>query len=277
MLWIWFLVYYIFFEQIRDTQWNTEASMRLLGDWLCYQTLIQAAALLITECTQVFRGSSLTACQRGFSQGRMNLLLARWAHFRTTSQYDYTKMLLYRHTKTAASLCFADLWALLSTWISRCFPSLCLQTSEKSLVLELFSQQIILFLNTPHCNLKNQMSHVFIRSTVRRDLRKWINLIMKSKCCLLKITSLQNGGWWGGEGGELSLELSYFTLSSLIYRKNTTNLLFLQHKGFIQVNTLRILPVMFAQLDHKESLWAKGSGDIAWPQRALLSSHVHLP
>jgi len=58
----------------------------------------------------------------------------------------------------------------------------------------------------------------------------------------------------GGERGELSLELSSFTLNSLIYRKNTTNLLFLLHKGFIQVNTLRILPVMFAQLDHKESL-----------------------
>lgn len=43
-------------------------------------------------------------------------------------------------------------------------------------------------------------------------------------------------------------------LNSLIYRKNTTNLLFLQYKGFIQVNMLRMLPVVFAQLDHKEFL-----------------------
>lgn len=81
----------------------------------------------------------------------------------------------------------------------------------------------------------------------------------------------------GGGGGELSLELNSSTLNSFIYRKNTTNFLFLQHKGFIQVNTSRILPVVFAQLDHKESLWAGGAGDTARPRGALLSSRVHLP
>lgn len=62
---------------------------------------------------------------------------------------------------------------------------------------------------------------------------------------------------WGGRG-ELSLELNSSTLNRLIDRKNTTNLLFLQHKAFIQVNMLRMLPVVFAQLDHKEFLVAVG-------------------
>lgn len=66
-------------------------------------------------------------------------------------------------------------------------------------------------------------------------------------------------------------------LNSLIYRKNTTNLLFLQHKGFIQVNMLRMLPVVFAQLDHKEFLWAGVVRTIAQPWRALLPSCLHLP
>lgn len=61
-----------------------------------------------------------------------------------------------------------------------------------------------------------------------------------------------------GGRGELSLELNSSTLNRLIYRKNTTNLLFLQHKDFIQVNMLRMLPVVFAQLDHKEFLVAEG-------------------
>lgn len=55
------------FEQTRDTQCNTEASMRLSGDWPRHSpsdTVIQAAALLITVCTQVLRGSSLTAYTR---------------------------------------------------------------------------------------------------------------------------------------------------------------------------------------------------------------------
>lgn len=58
----------------------------------------------------------------------------------------------------------------------------------------------------------------------------------------------------GGVGRGLSLELNSSTLNSLIYRKNTTNLLFVQQKGFTQVNTLRMLPVVFAQLDYKEFL-----------------------
>lgn len=61
-----------------------------------------------------------------------------------------------------------------------------------------------------------------------------------------------------GGRGELSLELNSSTLNRLIYRKNTTNLLFLQHKAFIQVNMLRMLPVVFAQLDHKEFLVGEG-------------------
>lgn len=86
---------------------------------------------------------------------------------------------------------------------------------------------------------------------------------------------METGGWGGR--GELSLELNSSTLNSLIYRKNTTNLLFLQHKGFIQVNMLRMLPVVFAQLDHKEFLWAGRASAIAQPQQALLSSCLHLP
>lgn len=61
-----------------------------------------------------------------------------------------------------------------------------------------------------------------------------------------------------GGRGELSLEPNSSTLNMVIYRKNTTNLLFLQHKAFIQVNMLRMLPVVFAQLDHKKFLVAEG-------------------
>lgn len=89
---------------------------------------------------------------------------------------------------------------------------------------------------------------------MRPENVNWLDKGMKILCFFKKIC-LQNGDWGLRGRGELSLELNSSTLNSLIYRKNTTNLLFfLQHKGFIQVNMLRMLPVVFAQLDHKEFL-----------------------